>query len=118
LDESPREIPHRLKTGWQYLREGLQRAQRRRPVSFYLLLAIPVALLAAARLLENRDAPVSFAITVGLLIGFFGLVMLRAVADMFDITREHLRSRREVRAIVEPEFARALGEGVRRAQDE
>jgi len=103
-----------------YFRDGLRRARARRPMSFYLLLAIPVALLAAAGLLENRDAPVQFATTVGLLIGFFGLLMLRAVADVFDITRDHLRGRREVArgTLFQPEFAKSLGEKVRGAHDE
>jgi len=101
-----------------YIREGLQRAQRRRPVSFYLLLAIPFALLTGFTLLQSRENPMLFATAVGLLICFFGIVMLRAVSDMFDITREHLRGRREVRGIVEPEFARTLGDRVRRAHDE
>ncbi|MBI1321268.1 MAG: hypothetical protein GC168_20270 [Candidatus Hydrogenedens sp.] len=114
------EQPKPVKTGWMYLREGLLRARARRPFSFYLLLAIPVALLAAVNLLENRDSPVQFATTVGLLVAFFGVVMLRAVADVFDITRDHLRGRREVArgTLFQPEFAKALGEKVRGAHDE
>ena len=114
------EQPKPVKTGWMYLREGLSRASARRPMSFYLLLSIPVALLAAAGLLENREAPAQFAGTVGLLIAFFGLVILRAVSDVFDITRDHLRGRREVArgTLFQPEFAKALGEKVRGAHDE
>jgi hypothetical protein len=49
-------LPQR-RTLWMYFREGLRRANANRPMSFYLLLAIPVALLLGAGVLQSQDSP-------------------------------------------------------------
>ncbi len=113
----PRE--RHLRTAWDYLREGFVRAHKRRPMSFYLLLAMPFALMFAVGLLDRTDIR-QFAIGLCLLFLFFGIVMIRAVSDIFDITRELLRARRASfrDTLGEPDFAAALGERVKQAKGE
>lgn len=122
MESSPPESPppaRHPRTAWKYLREGLQRAHRRRPVSFYLLLAMPLALVAAAGLLDRTDVRQFFGV-LALLIVFFGVVMIRAVGDLFDIARAHLREeRRSFRdTIGEPLFAESLGARVKQATED
>ncbi len=108
-----------MRTAWDYLREGFVRAHRRRPMSFYLLLAMPFALLFAVGLLDRADVK-QFATGLSLLFLFFGAVMIRAVSDIFDITRELLRARRASfrDTLGEPSFAATLGEKVKQAKGE
>jgi hypothetical protein len=115
--EMPRERYPR--TAWMYLREGLADAHRRRPVSFYLLLVMPLALLFAIGLLDRGDVR-QFALGLCLLFVFFGLVMIRAVADVFDITRSHIRAQRASfrDTLGDADFAATLGEQVKKAQGE
>jgi len=89
-DHEPRE-PRPTPTLWSQFREALKRGHRRRPASFYLLLATPVVLYLAVDLLAHRDEPRRFAIGLILLMLFFGVVLVRAVMDLFDIGRRHLR---------------------------
>ncbi|MFM1921754.1 MAG: hypothetical protein RLZZ303_3388 [Candidatus Hydrogenedentota bacterium] len=93
LQQEPAPRERYVRSGWDYIREGLVRAHRRRPVSFYLLLAMPVALVYAASLLDRSD-PRQFATALCLLFAFFGVVMIRAVSDLFDLTREWMRGHR------------------------
>jgi hypothetical protein len=117
-DTAPEGRGRAPRTAWMYIREGLSRAQRRRPVSFYLLLAMPVALVAAAGLLDKSDARQFFGV-LALLIVFFGIVMIRAVGDLFDIARALLREERQSfrDTLGEPAFAQALGARVKQAQE-
>ena len=102
------------KTLWMYFREGLQRANARRPVSFYLLLAIPVALVLGAQVLSASDTPRRFALYLGLLFLFLLAVLVCAVADFFDIARRHLSESHGVfrTTLGESEFVSRLGERV------
>ena len=81
------------KTLWQHILAGLARARARRPVSFYLLLLIPVALVLGARMGEVRDNPREFVfyLTAGFV--FFFVLMCRAISDFFDISRSLFRER-------------------------
>ena len=112
------EIPF-SKTLWMYFREGLRRATRARPVSFYLLLMMPVALVLGAHLGTLRTSPRRFAFLLGLLFLFFLAVMWRATVDFFDIVRRHMAERRTLypSTLAEPEFLTKLGEQVRSKQD-
>jgi hypothetical protein len=102
-----------------YLREGIAAAHRRRPISFYLLLTMPFALIFAAGLLDRSDIK-QFALGLCLLFVFFGLVMMRAVADVFDITRSHIRAQRATfRATLgDADFTATLSEQAKKAQGE
>jgi hypothetical protein len=81
------------RTLWIYFREGLAAAHRRRPVSFYMLLSVPVVLVLGARLFEYRQQPQRFLAVLTLLLLFFLVISAQAVRDFFAITRRHLRER-------------------------
>jgi hypothetical protein len=95
-----------------YFREGLKRANARRPVSFYLLLAIPIALALGAQVLRSSDSPKRFVLYLGLLFLFLLAVLICAVADFFDIARRHFSESRGVfrTTLGEAEFMNRLGE--------
>jgi len=102
------------KTLWMYFREGLRKANASRPVSFYLLIAIPVALVLGAQVLSASDTPKRFALYLGLLFLFLLAVLVCAVADFFEIARRHLAESRGVfrTTLGESEFVSRLGERV------
>lgn len=105
------------RTVWMYLREGLAAAHRRRPVSFYLLLSMPLALLLAAGLLDRTNVR-QFILGLSLLFAFFGVLMIRAIGDLFDITRTHLREHRASfrDTLGEPTFTSTLGQKVKESR--
>jgi hypothetical protein len=107
------------RTAWMYLREGLAAAHRRRPVSFYLLLSMPFALILAAGLLDRSNVR-QFTLGLGLLFAFFGVLMIRAIGDLFDITRSHLRAQRDSfrDTLGEPTFTHTLGQKVKQSQED
>lgn len=82
------------RTLWMYVREGLAAAHRRRPVSFYMLLSVPVVLVLGARLFEYRQDADRFRAVLTLLLLFFLVISVQAVRDFFAITRRHLHERR------------------------
>lgn len=79
------------KTLWMHFREGLRRANAQRPVSFYLLLAIPLILLLGVSLLDVSAGPRAFGLRLILIFILFFLIVVRAVFDFFDISRKHFR---------------------------
>jgi hypothetical protein len=81
------------RTFWMYLREGLEAAHKRRPISFYMLLSVPVVLVLGARLFEYRQEPMRFLTVLTLLLLFFLVISAQAVRDFFTITRRHLHER-------------------------
>ncbi len=83
------------KTLWAHLRRGLRDARSWRPSSFYFLLATPLVLLLAAHMLQYRDNPKRFALVLALLFVFFGVLLIRALMDLLDITRRRLREERK-----------------------
>lgn len=116
--ERPRERYPR--TLWMYLREGMVAAHKRRPVSFYLLLAMPAPLLLAVGLLDDRENVQQFTLGLCLLFACFGAIMIRAVSDLFDITRRHLRANKSSfrDTLGDEQFINALGSRVKQAGDE
>ncbi len=110
----------RPKTLWGYVRKGFVDAHQRRPISFYLLLLIPVVLLLGAHIGTYRQSPLRFAGLLSLMLVFFGVVVARAVNDLFALCRKHLREKRAVyqETIGDPEFAETLGARVRRNRPE
>ena len=107
------------KTLWMYFREGFRRANASRPVSFYLLLAIPVTLILGAQVLRSSETPTRFAFYLGLLFLFLLAILVCAVADFFDITRRHFSDARKVfrTTLGETEFLKQLGERVDAERD-
>jgi len=88
-----------------------------RPVSFFLLIAITVALLFGLQFVYVRENPKQFAFLLSIYFVFFSVVIFRAILDAFDILREHIRERERVfrETFGGDEFAAELGERVRRA---
>jgi len=75
-------------TFWQHIWAGLRRAHARRPVSFYLLVLIPVALVLGVRMGNVRNDPHQFAFYLACGFVFFFAIMYRAIADFVDIGRK------------------------------
>lgn len=107
------------KTLWMHFREKWQYAQKTRPVSFYLLLLIPIVLILGSHLGALRDSPKQFALVLGLLFLFFLAVIWRATADVFDVVRQHMADRRTLypSTLGESEFLSALSKKVRVGQN-
>lgn len=86
-----------------------------RPVSFYLFLAIPLVLLLGLQMTMSMDNPKRFALVLSLMFLFFGIVLLRAVMDVFDIARRNVRGKRDAfrDTLGDEKFARKLGERTR-----
>ncbi len=102
--------------GWLgYLWRTVRDAQGRRPLSFYLLLAIPLVMLLGLHLLLDRSDPKRMALGLTLFVVFFGVLMLRAIMDIFDIGRRRLREQRTSfrETIGETAFTEELGRRVR-----
>ena len=87
MEKRPDE-PRPIRTLPQHFWGGLKDAQRRRPMSFYLLLSIPVVLLLAAHLFRSADEPKHFIFGASILFVFLGAVLIGAFLDMFSIVRE------------------------------
>lgn len=119
MDEEYHNLP-RQKTLWTYFREGLRRANARRPVSFYLLAAIPIALLLGTKLLDVNASPQRFAFYLSLFFVFLFVLLWRAIADFIDIGRKHFAEREKVFAATlgESEFVNRLGERVAKKRDQ
>lgn len=87
-DDQPSQGPPALRhLVWQ----GLKRAHARRPASFYMLLATPLVLYLAVDLFRYRDDPKRFAVGLILLFVFLGIGILRALMDVIDAGRRHVR---------------------------
>lgn len=108
--------PTYARTFWDYFRQGFIEAHRRRPLSFYLLLLIPVVLLLGLHIVDYRDAPLRFATILGLMFIFFWLILKHAFNDLFMIYRKHRSEKRALymETIGSKEFAETLGGQVRR----
>lgn len=97
--------------GWrEYLCQGLSAAHKRRPASFYTLLSIPVVLLLGIKMAEPGLPASRFAFTLAMLFIFLGVVIFRAVKDMAEIGRQHLREHHATfrTTLGEPSFLEAL----------
>jgi len=105
------EIPEH-KTLWMYFRRGLRRANAERPVSFYLLLAIPVVLLLGLRMTEVQNAPKQFAFYLTAFFIFFLVIMQRALIDFIEIVRRHHREHKTIfsNTFGDTDFSARLGD--------
>ena len=119
MSESKPNLPQ-LRTLWMHVRAGLRRANAARPVSFYLLLAIPVALVLGVHILDMRERPKEFAIYLGIFFLFFFVIMHRAIVDFIDISRKHFMEQERVfrSTLGDTEFATRLGERVEERRKE
>jgi len=100
--------------------QALINSQPRRPHSFYMLLAIPFVLLLSMHAFLNREDVYMLAFGLSILFIFFGVLLVRAIMDVLEITRFHLReSGRAYRETLgSKEFTHELGERVDKAKRE
>jgi len=85
-----------------------------RPVSLFLMGAMLVVLILGAQVWYVIDDPKGFAFFLSLYFVFFLVVIGRAVADMLDIAREHVRDRERIfkDTFANDGFAQELGQRV------
>lgn len=94
MDEK-QEHPKPVRTLRQHFWQGMVSAQKRRPLSFYMLLSIPVVLVLALNLFQSFHDPMRFAFGLSVLFVFLGVVLIRAFLDISALTRELLAARRQ-----------------------
>lgn len=112
MSESPEIKP--TKTLGEHFAAALRKSRGSRPASFYLLFAIVAVLLLGGQIYFIQDDPKQFAFFLSLYFIFFFVVIFRAILDVFDIARQHIRERERVfsSTIGDPEFAEELGRSV------
>lgn len=103
---------------WAHFKEAFIQAHRRRPLSFYLLLLIPVVLLLGAHMGAYRDAPRRLALLLSLMLVFFWVISAWALDDFIRLYRKHRADKHAVwlETIGDRDFAQELGDRVRRKQ--
>lgn len=74
---------------WPLFVKAFRAAHVRRPLSFYLLLAIPVVLLLGAHVFNQRVSLLHFSGIFLLMLIFFWIIMVWAVHDLFALYRRH-----------------------------
>jgi hypothetical protein len=106
----PLHNPPPTRTLWQHFRGGIKRAHDARPVSFYLLLSIPVVLILGIQLANSHHNPRKLFLFLALLFTFFIVLLSRALLDFIEITRKHLAEQKQLfrATLAEPEFLAAL----------
>lgn len=89
-------------------------AHRRRPASFYLLLATPLVLLLGAHMFDHQDSPLRFAVVLSTLFLFVGVLLLQALLDTMHILRHSYQEHRQsyLETLGDNEFAQKLGKRV------
>ena len=111
MDQRPEE-QRPIRSLRQHFWQGLKKAQRRRPLSFYLLLSIPVVLILAVDLFRAKDDPQRLALGLSLLFLFLGAILMGALLDILSLFRESFTgSRRSYRETLgDEEFLAQLRE--------
>jgi len=109
-----------VKTLGMHFREGLKKANRARPFSFYLLLAIIVVLLLGLQIIHVKENPRQFAFLLSLLFIFFFAVMVRAIVDFGEIAKRHVSKREKLyrTTLGDDEFVSELGRRVAEKREE
>ena len=101
---------------WAYFKDGFRRQNARRPISFYLMLAIIVVLLLGLQIANYRDPDnaAKFALVLSAMFVFFFVVLWRASVEMMEIIRRSYREERELfqSTLGNREFAEELGKRV------
>lgn len=111
--EGPKTLGTHFEAAWRRVRAS-------RPVSFYLALALLVMLPLGTRMIQVRENPRQFALFLTLHLIFLFVVLIRAVYDMAEIGRDHLKEREKLfrTTLGEPEFNKELGARVSQRRDE
>lgn len=106
------------KTLGQYVALEFGRANRRRPISSYLLIAMLVAVLLGGQVVFFQGDPKRLAFFLALNFAFFFVIMYRAIRDCFDILRSHFREREDLisTTIGESTFTSELGRRVAKSE--
>ena len=104
---------------WERLKAGFIEAHRRRPLSFYLLLLIPLVLALGAHIFRTPLSAKHFTLMFSLLLAFLWLISAWAVSDFFALWRRHRAEQRAayLETIGDPDFAARLGSRVRSRLD-
>lgn len=118
MEQEPEEGGAKASDG--ILRYIFRRMYRVRPASLYLLLALFIALPLGTQMIHAREDPrrLAFYVTLHLILLF--VVLVRAVFDMAEIARDHLKEREHLyqATLGDRDFARELGERVSKHRDE
>jgi hypothetical protein len=90
------------------------KGNRRRPTSYFLLLAAPVVLVLGLQLAVSLDTPHRFVLVLVCLFGFFGLALVHALLDLIAISQRRLREERDAfrDTLGDRSFSRELGRRV------
>ena len=86
-------IPRTLGTYWW---DGMRRAHKNRPFSFYLLPIMAAELLLGMQMIDATTQPRAFIIYWSAHFLFFGAVMARAIVDFFEISRRFIKENNQV----------------------
>ncbi|MFA7693598.1 MAG: hypothetical protein GX117_05440 [Candidatus Hydrogenedentes bacterium] len=94
---------------------AMSAAQRRRPISFYLLVLIPVVLILGVYPLNSAASPRSFLFYCSLILFFLWLVSALAINDFIALFRKHRCEQRQAYrdTLGDPDFVDLLGNRVR-----
>jgi hypothetical protein len=89
----------------------------RHRVSLFLMLAMVVALILGLQIVGVREDPKGLAWFLALYFVFFLMVIGRAIFEIFDIIREHVREREAVfrKTFADGDFSAELGRRVGKA---
>ena len=114
------EQPPAPKSLRDHFRKGLRESAGRRPVSFYLLVAILVMVLLGAPYFAGSESPGKFAFFLILNFIFFFVVTARAIIDFIEISKKHFSESHKLYAdtLGEKEFVEKLGKNVSKHRDE
>ncbi len=104
------------RTVWGIFRKALRTTLSHWPVSFYLLLLIPVTMVFAVPAFYTKDDPKTFMLHLALLFVFLFVVLIRAFVDVLEAARRLLSEKERVfrKTIGDDEFVHELGRRVDR----
>ncbi len=104
------------KTVWGIFRKALRATLSHWPLSFYLLLLIPLAMVFAVPAFYTKENPEKFALHLALLFVFLFVVVIRAFVDVLEVARRVFSEKQRVfrKTIGEDEFVHELGRRVDR----
>ncbi|HOE65397.1 MAG TPA: hypothetical protein PLO62_02630 [Candidatus Hydrogenedentes bacterium] len=107
------------RTWRRYLFAAWARNRKARAVSIGLMLAMIIVLLLGFPLFRDQGNPRHFALALATFFVFFFVVIARALSEVFDILREHVRERGRLyrTTLGDAAFARNLGRRVMERQD-
>ena len=105
---------------WKYTLELLWTAQKQRPTSFYLIIAMIALLLLGAPLFQWADDARSLAFIMTVYLTFFLVIICRAAVDMVDIYKANIRDHNRLfhDTFEHDGMARRLGEQVQKNQSQ